>query len=263
MKKSMVVAALIGVCVLFVGITPVRAQDNKSGNNDNEVSASASEDQIKDFLESKRMDFQAPGMPMQRALNVFQDILRGYFSGRVDVNVKRSAINHINGLPKQLSTVNLQVEDLPVKDVAKRLLKPRDLTLSYRQGSLEIAPFDEVHKPFLNIYDIKDLTLKILDFPGPKLELKSPSKSGGGGKGGGFLGPQFSNSGAEKGTSALSNEQKLKDLIKNNTGTKDLWDGREDTSVQIQGGVGIMIVHQIKSVQEEIDTFLLRLRRFR
>lgn len=68
-----------------------------------------------------------------------QDLLRGFVA--VDVVVKRSSIEHIKTLSNDLKTVDLQVEQLPVRTVAKRLLEPRDLTLSFRNGVLEIAQF--------------------------------------------------------------------------------------------------------------------------
>lgn len=250
-----------GRLLLFVTITLLVIGSPAISQNDANVSNK--ENRIMEILENTRTSFQFSGEQQTENLQTAIDVFSRKLERELDANVvKRSAVSHVNSLPSHKRKVHLNVNNFPLKQLSERLLKPRGMTLSYNPNSntVFIKPVNQVHKPFLKVYDIKDLTLKIADFPGPSLELKKPEGSGGKG---GFLGPQFSEGGSSGNQNALSNSRRLKELIKNNTGTSDSWTNSEATKIKIKKATGIMLVNQTEQIQKEISNFLLRLRRYR
>jgi type II secretory pathway component GspD/PulD (secretin) len=149
--------------------------------------------------------------------------------------------------------VTLKVKDLLLKSILKLMLNSRELTAMYKEGVLLVVPKGKIDKSVtLQLYDVRDLLVKIQDFPGPKVELVSPSKGGGGP----LTGATFS---LEEPRSTIT-EEFVTEMVKQNTGDKS-WDENPNASITLTNGV--LVVSQSKRVHEEIKHFVNLLRQFK
>ena len=149
--------------------------------------------------------------------------------------------------------VTLKVKDLLVKSVLKLMLNARDLTAMYKDGVVLVVPKGKLDKSVtLQLYDVRDLLVKIQDFAGPKVELTSPQKGGGGP----LTGATFT---LEEPRSTIT-EEFITDMVKQNTGDKS-WDENPNASITLTNGV--LVVSQSKRVHEEIKRFVNLLRQFK
>src|SRR5690349_2742334 len=75
--------------------------------------------------------------------------------------------------------ITLKVKELALKSVLKLMLNSRDLTAMYKEGVVLVVPRGKIDKAVsLQLYDVRDLLVKLQDFSGPKVELVSPQKGG-------------------------------------------------------------------------------------
>jgi type II secretory pathway component GspD/PulD (secretin) len=149
--------------------------------------------------------------------------------------------------------VTLKVKDLLLKSVLKLMLSSRELTAMYKEGVLLVVPKGKIDKAVtLQLYDVRDLLVKIQDFAGPKVELVSPQKGGGGP----LTGATFT---LEEPRSTIT-EEFITDMVKQNTGDKS-WDENPNASITLTNGV--LVVSQSKRVHEEIKRFVNLLRQFK
>jgi type II secretory pathway component GspD/PulD (secretin) len=150
--------------------------------------------------------------------------------------------------------MTLKVKDLSLKSVLKLMLGSRELTAMYKEGVILVVPKSKVDKAVtLQLYDVRDLLVKIQDFNGPKVELVSPQKGGGGGP---LVGGVFT---LDEPKSVIT-EEFITDMVKQNTGDKS-WDENPNASMNLTNGV--LVVSQSKKVHEEIKRFINLLRQFK
>lgn len=146
--------------------------------------------------------------------------------------------------------ITLKVKDLPLKSVIKLMLTPRDLTGVYRDGVIVILPkADVAAATTTQTYDVRDLLMKIGDFPGPKVELVSPGT-------GPLTGITIT---MDEPKDPPITEDLLTDLVKSNTGGTT-WD---DGNASITIANGMLFVAQNKSVHREVADLLNKLRQYR
>lgn len=156
--------------------------------------------------------------------------------------------------------VNLRVTRLPARTVLRLLLRNRGLTLVIRDGIATVVPVEEVeHAVVTRIYDIRDLTFRIEDFPAPPVEFGIPVTRGGGGFAASsrqFLADLFD-------TPAVTNEitqDVVVELIETHTG-RDTWSENPSASITDLGGR--LVIAQSPEVHEQIEELLDVLRRSR
>jgi hypothetical protein len=148
--------------------------------------------------------------------------------------------------------VTLKVKDLYLKSVLKLVLAARDLTAMYKDGVILIVPKAKIDKSVtLQLYDVRDLLVKIQDFPGPKVELVTPQKGGSPLVGGVFT--------LDEPHSVIT-EEFITEMVKQNTGDKT-WDENPNASMTLTNGV--LVVSQSRRVHEEIKRFINLLRQFK
>jgi type II secretory pathway component GspD/PulD (secretin) len=146
---------------------------------------------------------------------------------------------------------SFRVNNLPLKSTLKLLLGNFELTYAFRDKVLMITtPENSGGTSVLEIHDIRDLMVKISDFPGPQVELKPPGDAGGG-----VGGATFS---LEEEREAISEEQ-IEDLIRENVapGTWDLGDNSLTLTPNQQ-----LLVNHTPATQREVRNFLSKLRRY-
>jgi hypothetical protein len=193
-------------------------------------------------LDSMRLDVDFRKQPLDDALDFLRE-----FSGlnfHVDAEVREA-------LSEDQLLVTLRVKDLKLKTILGHLLTPRRLTLIYRDGVLVVTTRDKTDlKVFPAIYDVRDLLIKIPDFPGPRVELVS------------------NDPGSDIRTGAVFTleppKQRIEDdflveMVQANTGGTS-WEDNPNASLRLVNGM--LIVSQSKRVHKEIGRFLYKLGSF-
>ena len=149
--------------------------------------------------------------------------------------------------------ITLKVKELALKSVLKLMLNSRDLTAMYKEGVVLVVPKGKIDKAVsLQLYDVRDLLVKLQDFSGPRVELVSPQKGGQGP----LVGAVFN---LEEPHSVIT-EDFITEMVKQNTGDKS-WDENPNASMNLTNG--ILVVSQSKRVHEEIKRFINLLRQFK
>jgi hypothetical protein len=231
--KTILTAAILGLLAL-----PALAQE---GGNE---SSDPRKQEVVNKLNTMRVTVDFANVTMEEAVGYLRD-----FSG---LNIIVDAEVYKNQSEDQLK-VTLKVKDLLLKSVLKLMLNSRELTAMYKEGVVLIVPKGKIDKAVtLQLYDVRDLLVKIQDFAGPKVELVSPSKGGGGP----LTGATFT---LEEPRSTIT-EEFITEMVKQNTGDKS-WDENPNASITLTNGV--LVVSQSKRVHEEIKRFVNLLRQFK
>jgi type II secretory pathway component GspD/PulD (secretin) len=150
-------------------------------------------------------------------------------------------------------TVTFKVKDLVLKNVLKLLLT--QLNLDYRITEEKVVLLTDPKKAsggsVLELHDIRDILVKIQDFQGPKVELVSPSKGGGGP----LTGATFTLD--EPKESSIGQDQ-IVDLIKENI-SPGTWEGEQtiDKTPNQQ-----LLVNAPPKVHRELREFLGKIRSY-
>jgi len=148
--------------------------------------------------------------------------------------------------------VDIKLEDLPLRTALKLLLNLQDLTLVYKKGVLMVETKEERGSEMdMQLYDVKDLLMKIRDFPGPSLELAA---------GEGDAGPTTGIIEPEEGAHPFDDPESLVNIIRNATGGDSTW-GKDGVSIAISNG--LLVVVQSSEIHKEIQALIVSLRQFK
>ena len=230
--KTMLTAAILGILAL-----PALAQEGTSETDPRRQ-------EVVNKLNSMRVSVDFNNQTLEEAISFLRD-----FTG---LNIVVDAEVYKNQSEDQLK-VTLKVKDLLLKSVLKLMLNSRELTAMYKEGVVLVVPKNKIDKSVtLQLYDVRDLLVKIQDFAGPKVELVSPQKGGGGP----LTGATFT---LEEPRSTIT-EEFITDMVKQNTGDKS-WEENPNASMTLTNGV--LVVSQSKRVHEEIKRFINLLRQFK
>ncbi|HYE99902.1 MAG TPA: hypothetical protein VEJ18_13370 [Planctomycetota bacterium] len=143
------------------------------------------------------------------------------------------------------ATVRLRAKDLPVRSILKLLLHNRGLRATWRDGAVVVVPEEELRDSVvLRVYDVRSLTAKLQDHPGPKVELATGKT---------HVDVVFH---LEEPRPLMEGDF-LVDLVRANTGGRS-WDG---DSAEIRMADGRLIVSQTPAVHAEIEQFLRKVGR--
>jgi len=146
--------------------------------------------------------------------------------------------------------VDVKLTDMQLRPALKLMLQMHDLTAVVQKGVLLIQSKEERESEAkMEILDVKDLLMRIEDFPGPGLELAAGDDGG----------PTSILTPPEE-TDAFSSPDSLVDIIRNATGGDAVW-GRDMVSLAIQNGM-LIIVHNPEVVKEVRD-LVIALRQFK
>jgi hypothetical protein len=232
MKKS-----ALALAILAVGVAAAPAQEGDGPD--------ARRQEVLNKLNSMRISVDFNNIPMEETLNFIRE-----FSG-LNIVVDGEVMTK---LTEDQLKVTLKVKDLLLKSVLKLMLNPRDLTAVYKEGVLLILPKGKAdHAVTLQMYDVRDLLVKIQDFPGPRVELVSPSGAGGNTP---LTGATFT---LEEPRSTIT-EEFITEMVKSNTGDRS-WDENPNASITLANG--ILVVSQSRRVHEEVRRFINKLRQFK
>jgi type II secretory pathway component GspD/PulD (secretin) len=194
-------------------------------------------------LNTMRVSVDFNGSTLEEAIGFLRD-----FTG---LNILVDAEVYKSQSEEQLK-VTLKVKDLLLKSVLKLVLSARELSAMYKEGVVLIVPKGKIDKAVtLQLYDVRDLLLKIQDFPGPKVELASPQKGGI---------PLVSGTFILEEPHTVLTEEFITDMVKQNTGDKS-WEENPNASMSLTNGV--LVVSQSSRVHQEIKQFINLLRQFK
>ena len=231
--KTMLTAAILGLLAF-----PALAQEGGTESTD------PRKQEVVNKLNSMRVSVDFNNQTLEEAISFLRE-----FTG---LNIIVDAEVYKSQSEDQLK-ITLKVKDLLLKSVLKLMLSSRDLTAMYKEGVILVVPKGKIDKAVtLQLYDVRDLLVKIQDFAGPKVELVSPQKGGGGP----LTGATFT---LEEPRSTIT-EEFITDMVKQNTGDKS-WDENPNASITLTNGV--LVVSQSKRVHEEIKRFVNLLRQFK
>ena len=150
-------------------------------------------------------------------------------------------------------TITFKVKDLVLKNVLKLLLSQfgLDYQITPEKVVFITTPDKAGGKAVVELHDIRDILVKIQDFPGPKVELSAPSTGGTP-----LTGATFSLE--EPKESSVSQEQ-IVELIKENIGGASAWEG--EYTIELTPNQQLLVSHTPK-VHREIREFLAKLRSY-
>ncbi|MHC4598805.1 MAG: hypothetical protein ACYS47_07360 [Planctomycetota bacterium] len=161
----------------------------------------------------------------------------------INIVVDRAIYDEV---PEEDCTVNLNVNDLPAGEILDLILRFKKISRVFRHGVLLITTQERgAGKPFMRIYDVRDLNVPLKDFPGVDIELKGGDD--------GSMTPIFE--GEEADPKHYSTDE-IVELIRENTGV-DSWDS---DGCRISIFRGVLIVVQTVKVHKEIVKLLAHLR---
>jgi len=146
--------------------------------------------------------------------------------------------------PKGSVKITMKVKDLPLASALKLMLETRGLTLLYRDQVLLVVTEDRANRSlFLQVYDVRDLLMKINAFPGPEISLE-PLKVGVGI-------PDMPEPPGELTADFVVN------AVRANCG-KETWDANPKVSIEHDNG--LLIVTQSQEIHKQIKSLLQKLR---
>lgn len=169
----------------------------------------------------------------------------------VDLLRARTSLNFvIDPAVKEEGTITLRLKGVRLSTILNLSLKPLGLGVVVSEGILLVVPREKLYKQVTTrVYDVRDLFLRITDFPGPRIEISTA-------QGGPGIGPGTSGEGRQ-----TFNEEVLEELIRAMTG-KGTWEENPNCSIAFLAN-RMMVVTQTRRVHREIENLLARLGEFR
>ncbi len=192
--------------------------------------------EIRGKLDAMKVSLDFKATPLEDAIGYLRDLTGIDFLVDSDVRTK---------LSEDELRITFQVRDVSLRSALKLMLGTRELTATYREGVLLVQSKEKAAAATtLQMYDVRDLQLKLPDFAGPNVDL------------------QKKESGCiivilpDEPVSSLGDDLIL-DLVKSSTGDRS-WDDNPATGIQLANGA--LVVSQSKRVHEDIRRLLDRLR---
>ncbi len=148
--------------------------------------------------------------------------------------------------------VTFKVKELVLRNAMKLLLNQQGLDFAVTQEKVILitTPDKAGGKPVLELHDIRDILVRIQDFPGPKVELANPS-----GGGAALTGASFS---LEEPKESSVSEDQIVDLIKENIAPGS-WEG--EYTIEKTPNQQLLVSHTPRA-HKELRQFLTRLRSY-
>jgi len=205
----------------------------------------SSEDKaVRERLESETMDMDFADAPLAEVVD--------YLRNTTGLNIIIHPDVYKEFPDEDSLKVNLTLNNAKISSILNLILSLKDLAYSISNGVLIISTQKRmVEKPIVRLYNIRDLTGKLNDFPGIDMTLSTDERSEDQ-----ISGATFKEEESKESTTTMTEEQ-LTELIKNNIG-KATWDAG-DCSVETRPGT--LIVRQTESIHKQIDSLLNDLRK--
>lgn len=219
---------VVGMATALGPLPTASAQDNQRQH-----------DMLRDKIATARIDVSFDETAFVEAVNFIKN--RAGIGIVVDPRV-------LSDVEDELITLSLR--NASVKSVLDIMLDFLELRYTFRHGVIWITSPEEAFRGItvVRIYDVRDITMRIRDFPGTRIRLRG---NDGGGAGGG---PIFED---EDPPAEPIEVAELLDLIPQFTGG-DSWETNPDATItQI---MGLLVVRQSPEVHREVAQLLAQLR---
>ena len=203
--------------------------------------ADETKEKILSRLESTKISLDFKDTGIDEVIDFLHEVTQINFVLSKDVREKAK-----NGELK----VDVKLSEMQLKAALRLMLEMHDLTAVYKNGVLLIETKEERGGEIeMKMYDVKDLMMKIEDFPAPTIELKSSEEA-----------PIGITIGPDDSGHPFTSVDSLVAIIRNATGGDTTW-GKDGVSVDIQNG--LLIVDHNPEVQKEVQQLILSLRQFK
>lgn len=206
--------------------------------------------EVRQLLETKELSMDFDDMP-------FREVIE-YLRGAANINIYVDPEVYKTYQDEDALKIDLTVSNLKLSAILNWMLTPKDLGYRIFNGVLVISTKKKMsEKPQLRLYNVRDLTGKLNDFPAFDIDLSA--KTGGGGTGGGTTGAQLEspeNTDARPATTIT--EDQLTKLIKDNI-AKNTWEGEGGNSIDIRHGT--LIIRHTAEIHQQIESLLNDLRK--
>ncbi|OHB69443.1 MAG: hypothetical protein A2W23_10005 [Planctomycetes bacterium RBG_16_43_13] len=235
MKTSIKIAI-----ALLISLIPTGVIAQEEGNtNDPE------KQEIMNKLDSTKVSFDFKDQSLESIIDYLRD-----FSG-LNIVIDQKAIEKLG----ENNKITMKLNDITLKVALKLILSNKDLTATYKDRVLMIVPKEDAEKKVtLKIYDIKDLLVKLHDFPGPHVTIEPPPSAVPGRSGGGIvITPADDNE--------LLTPDNIVEIIKQNT-ADGKWDSNSNASIELSSE-GLLTVRQTQKAHNEIAVILAKLRQYK
>ncbi|MHC4781306.1 MAG: hypothetical protein ACYTFG_22245 [Planctomycetota bacterium] len=176
--------------------------------------------------------------------SAFDDVIK-FFRAATGINIVVDESIY-EDVPREDFTVTLSVNDLQAGNILDLILRFKKVSRTFRHGVLLITtPEKGAGKPFMRMYDVRDLSVPLKDFPGVDIQLKSGDD--------GASTPIFTDEETEP---KHYSPEEIEELIRDQTG-EDSWD---TDGCRITLFRGVLVVVQTVKVHKEIAKLLIHLR---
>jgi hypothetical protein len=232
----MVVATLVVPCGAFA-----QNEDGRSGGGSNIDTRKA---EIVNKLNTMKVSVDFEDRPLDEVVRTLAEI-----SG-IDMLVDRTVYEKTSA---EELTLTIKLNDIALKSALKLILGQRNLGCMYKDGVLLVVPKEALDaNVVLRIYDVRDLMMRIKDFPGPEITLKVSNDENAGATTGFTI--------DDESASPVSDPEFIVNTIRSNTGGAS-WETNPKASVAIANG--LLVVNQTEGVQEEIEKLIGLLRQYK
>lgn len=199
---------------------------------------------VRERLESETMDMDFADAPLAEVVD--------YLRNTTGLNIIIHPDVYKDFPDEDSLKVNLTLNNAKISSILNLILSLKDLAYNISNGVLIISTQKRmVEKPIVRLYNIRDLTGKLNDFPGVDMTLSTEERDENK-----ISGATLKEEEAKESTATMTEEQ-LTDLIKNNI-AKSTWDA-DDCSIETRPGT--LIVRQTESIHKQIDSLLNDLRK--
>jgi hypothetical protein len=232
-RAAMVRHILAAVALLLAGASAAPAQTGPEDRPN--LPADPVREQIVGKLTGLRVSLEFNETPLEEAIEFIQQ-----FSS-LNILIDSTVTERY---PKGSVKITMKVKDLPLASALKLLLETRGLTLLYRDQVLLVVTEERANKSvFMHVYDVRDLLMKINEFPGPEISLE-PLKVG------------IGIPGITEPPGGVT-EDFVVNAVRTNCG-KETWDANPKVSIDLHNG--LLIVTQSLEVHKQIKGLLQKLR---
>ncbi len=174
-----------------------------------------------------------------------------YLRGTTNINIIIDPEVYKEFPDEESLKTNLTVTNLKLSSIFNWMLAPKGLTYHIANGVIIISTKKRiVEKTYLRLYNVRDLTGKLNDFPGMEIDLAARSKGEGT-----LTGIEITSPDARPATTIT--EEQLTNLIKDNI-AKGSWK-EESNSIEIRHGT--LIIRQTANIHKQIESLLNDLRK--
>ncbi|MGE0435203.1 MAG: hypothetical protein AB7K09_00725 [Planctomycetota bacterium] len=206
---------------------------------------------------------QDPGGQEERAHEMIKNQLD---SKKLDMDFDETSLEDVLEYIKQRSGINIVLDPKVADDVAEEpisltlknislgsalriILDFVEMTYTFRHGVLWITSPEEAWKgrTILHIYDVRDLTMRIKNFPGIRIRLRGDDGGGGGG-------PVWED---EDEPVEVPTTDDLEEIIPE-VCNRESWDNNPEASIMTV--MGMLVIRQTPEVHKEIMQLLSQLR---